>query len=90
MVRIVVGEEWKLVEKVVDLRHHPTERRWAGNQPSYPPSESGGGSRPLERGAVGEVVEVGVERDQEDPEQHCSPLLGKAEQEKPDAGLPEH
>ena len=44
----------------------------------------------MERGEVGEVVEVGVERDQEDPEQHCSPLLGKAEQEKPDAGLPEH
>ena len=88
MVRIVVGEEWKVVEKVVDLR--PTEKRWAGSQPSYPPSESGGGSRPLERGEVGEVVEVGVERDQEDPVQHCSLLLGKAEQEKPDAGLPEH
>ena len=31
VVRIVVGEEWKLVEKVVDLRPHPTERRWAGS-----------------------------------------------------------
>ena len=74
--RIVVG-------KVVDLRPHPTERRWAGSQPSYPPSESGGGSRPLEKGEVGEVVEVGVERDQEDPVQHCSLLLGKA---KPGTG----
>ena len=88
MVRIVVGEEWELVEKVVDL--HPTERRLAGSQPSYPPSESGGGSRPLERGEVGEVVAVGVERDLEDPVQHCSLLLGKAKPGKPDAGLPEH
>ena len=81
MVRIVVG-------KVVDLRPHPTERRWAGSQPSYPPSESGGGSRPLEKGEVGEVVEVGEERDQEDRVQHCSHLLGKAEPGKPDTGLP--
>ena len=44
----------------------------------------------MERGEVGEVVEVGVERDQEDPVQHCSLLLGKAEPGKPDAGLPEH
>ena len=57
MVRIVV-------EKVVDLRPHPAERRWEGSLPSYPPSESGGGSHPLEKGEVGEVVEVGVERDQ--------------------------
>ena len=83
MVRIVV-------EKVVDLRPHPAERRWEGSLPSYPPSESGGGSHPLEKGEVGEVVEVGVERDQEDPVQHCSPLLEKTEPGKPDAGLPWH
>ena len=44
----------------------------------------------MERGEVGEVVEVGVEGDQEDKVQHHSRPLGKAEQEKPDAGLPEH
>ena len=42
-------------------------------------------------GECGEVEdEVEVERDQEDQVQHYSPLLGKAEQEKPDAGLPVH
>ena len=44
----------------------------------------------MERGEVGEVVAVGVERDLEDPVQHCSPLLGKAKPGKPDAGPPEH
>ena len=44
----------------------------------------------MERDEGGDVVEVEVERDQEDQVQHYSPLLGKAEQEKPDAGLPVH
>ena len=74
----------------MDLRPHPTGRRRAGSQPSCPPSQSGGDSPPLERDEGGEVVEVEVERDQEDPVQHCSHLQGRAEPGSPDAGLPGH
>ena len=46
--------------QVVDLRPHPTAKSWAGNQPSCPLSESGGGSHQLERDGLGEVVEEEV------------------------------
>lgn len=42
----------------------------------------------MERDEVGVVVEV--ERDQEDPAQHCSRLQGRAKPGSPDAGLPGH
>ena len=74
----------------MDLRPHPSGRRRAGSQPSCPPSQPGGDSPPLERDEGGEVVEVEVERDQEDPVQHCSHLQGRAEPGSPDAGLPGH
>ena len=44
----------------------------------------------MERDGGGVVVEVEVERDQEDPVQHCSHLQGRAEPGSPDAGLPGH
>ena len=44
----------------------------------------------MEKDGGGVVVEVEVERDQEDPVQHCSRLQGKAKPETPDAGLPGH
>ena len=59
--RIVRKASWKVVrllvwmlvlksaDQVVDLPPHPTGKRWAGIQPSCLPSESGGGSRLLER-----------------------------------------
>ena len=73
---------------VKDLRPNPTEKRWAGSQPSSSPSESGAVSCPLERDKCVEIAEV--ERDLEDQVQHYSRLLEKAEPEKPDAGLPGH
>ena len=71
-----------LDSQVVDLRLHPTGRRWAGNQPSCPLSESGGGSRQLERDGFGEVVEEEV------LQEHCTSANGKAKQGMPDVGLP--
>ena len=84
------GKEGRREGQVVDLPPHPTGKRWAGIQPSCLPSESGGGSRLLERDEGGVVVKVGLERDQGDLVQHCSRLLGKAKPGTPDAGLLEH
>ena len=74
--------------RLEDLHPHPTEKRRAGSQPSCSPSEFAFGSYPLERDEYGEILQV--ERVEESQVQHYSPLLGKAELGKPDAGLPEH
>ena len=70
---------------VEDLLPHPTGRRWAGSQPSFAPSESGGSSCRLERGEFGEVVEQEV---QEYLEQHYTSAKEKAEPGMLDVELP--
>lgn len=70
---------------VEDLLPHPTGRRWAGSQPFFAPSESGGSSCRLERGEFGEVAEEGV---QEYLEQHCTSAKEKAKPRMLDVELP--
>ena len=69
---------------MVDLRLHPTERKYAGSQPSFSLSRSGGDSPSLvERDDGGEVDE-----EVQDPLQQCSHLQGKAAPGVADAELP--
>ena len=69
---------------MVDLRLHPTERKYAGRQPSFSLSRSGGDSPSLvERDDGGEVDE-----EVQDPLQQCSHLQGKAAPGVADAELP--
>ena len=77
-----------LDSQVVNLRPHPTGRRWAGSQPSCQLSESGGGSRQKERGEYGEVVVEEV--DQEYLMEHYTSANRKAKPGRPDDGLPWH
>ena len=70
----------------MDLRLHPTERKYAGSQPSFSLSRSGGDSPSLvERDDGGEVDE-----EVQDPLQQCSHLQGKAAPGVADAELPWH
>ena len=71
------------------MDHHPAGRKLALPPPSQQWSPGDVQNPGVEMGECGEV-EVEVEREQEDQVQHYSPLLGKAKQEKPDAGLPVH